>query len=40
MFTKDNFSFDKFFLMLQNTEKHVKLFLHKVFNRNKQNNTW
>ena len=30
MWTKDS-SFDSFFVMLPNTEKHKKLFLHNVF---------
>ena len=29
-------SFDSFFLMLLNIKKHRKLFLHKIFYRNKQ----
>ena len=34
---KRQFSFNLFFLILPNTEKHEKLFLRKVFYRNKQN---
>ena len=35
MLIKDSFPLTYFFFMLPNTEKHRKLFSHKVYNRNK-----
>jgi len=35
LLTKDSFLFDSIFLMLPNSRKHKKLFLHNIFHQNK-----